>query len=369
MLIYITPGSSVFDARYGSRRNSIFSAYVYIFTSICSYGPDFIRCHLSGFGSTTLVRGRFSDAFLSPSRNVLPRLSSFDRSYNRQANSIEFGYISMGASVFQDIRNNLVSQLGRRIICSLWWIRVCLVTSLLHHVLSVVFVRTLKNMMRVVAKPNITRMAGEHSICHFSAVKGFPCDTVSSLWLHLAVLRDGNCAVSLLGVSGPEPAFIRPSDVSFEPDLTCFRAVTPLVSKEGLVAVKAKTYVSGSHSATPVQSGFGQVCHGRQPVTGRSILNPTFTGLPQSGGQPDRAHWERIAAACHRLLGNRSLRTGRPGGLVKPIWHPAALSSRVNFTTVLLGMREHLFPAHAHPLGGLKGGSYFLSYLRLSLSA
>jgi hypothetical protein len=98
----------------------------------------------------------------------------------------------------------------------------------------------------------------------------------------------------------------------FSANYTCltFKALATPSANEGNI---------GSHSVTPVQFGFGQVCHELLLVADRFLpvsvrCKPTFAGLPQSGGQPDRAHWERIAdpvTGC-RVPGRVS---SRPGGL------------------------------------------------------
>jgi hypothetical protein len=325
MLLNILPNLPVLDTGHSRRGNSILSTYICILTGVCSYGSDFIRSHLSGFGSTPLIRSGFSDIPLSLPRNMLPSSSALDVSYNCCTDPIRLRNVWMRSRVFQYFRHKIISQFGRWIVRSLWRIGVCFVAPFLHHVLSVVFVRTFKDMARIIAKPFVTTMARKHAFRHFSSVKGFPCDAMGSSGRTIPAIS-GYRAISLLGISSPEPTFIRSSDVSLEPDLTRFRAVTSLLSRERLVAVKTKAYVSGSHSATPVQSGFGQVCHGMPPVTGR------FFG-------------------------------------VKPIWHPAALSSRVKFTTGSLGMREQPYPIPCPPPGGGLRGVFLSCLLSFSLSA
>lgn len=370
MLYHILPCIALFYGAYCAFRDAVIRAYLSIFSGVCSYSPDLICCHFGSFSATTLISSRFPDNPVSVSRNMLPYLSALDFSYHCCTNAVRFGYIWVGAGVFQDLRHNLISQLGRRIVRTLRRFRVGLIASLFHHVPSVVFIRPLENVTRVVAKTNITGMAGKHAFRHFSSVICFPCDAVGSSRRTIPAVG-GNRPVSLLGVSGPKPAFIGSSDVSLKPDLTGFRAVTSFLFRKGLVAVKAKPYFPISHSATPVQCGFGQVCHGMTPVTDRfspvaPAIKPNFTGLPQSGGQPGEAHWERIAAAAS---GNRE--TGNCGqavleGLMQPIWHRPALSSRVNLTTASLAMREPPDPIQTPPVGDIGGSSLSLS---LSLSA
>jgi hypothetical protein len=86
-------------------------------------------------------------------------------------------------------------------------------------------------------------------------------------------------------------------------------------------------------------------------LTRHSGFKPNFTGLPQSGGQPDRAHWERIAGP---VTGCRGPESGCPTvleGLMSQECQTTKLSSIANLATVSLVWREPLKSNRCPPWG------------------